>query len=165
MNGKEDRTGPLTPDLSGMADSLAQGDEPEALRRIKELRAAGGTPLTRDETVEFITRPIWMGYPEPQNQQSEPKRRGRPAKRVRTQYDHAIDRRKDLYRRLVKLPNVRTGKGYIDRTDIERRLEECRAKKVPRHKWVSTTCASLERDGKPCEERTVRRVKKEWESR
>jgi hypothetical protein len=134
--------------------------EAEALEQIKKIHSKGGTPLTRQETVDFISRHIDMDFPKPAR-----KTRGRKPAQARTQYTSALERRQDIYRRLVKLPILRNGTGHINRADIERRLEECRAQKVPRHKWVSTTCASLAREKKPSEERTVRRIKKAWESR
>ncbi|KGX55332.1 hypothetical protein [Burkholderia pseudomallei] len=155
---KEDRL--VEFDLSGVADTLACGREAEALQQMKQIHAKDGTPLTREQEIGFLVRPVYLGPPE-----SRRKARGRKPAWLPTQYDAAIQRRRDLYRRKVKLPILRNGTGHIDRVDIERRLEECRAKKIPRHKWVKETCDSLAIDGKPFEERTVRRIKKNWESR
>ncbi|WP_334042663.1 hypothetical protein [Burkholderia ambifaria] len=147
-------------DMSDAANTAAREREVEVLQQIKQVHAAGGTPLIKRQAIEFVTRHVNMGSPEPIT-----KARGRKPSRARTQYELALARRRDLHRRLVKLPILRNGTGHIDREDIERRLEACRAQKIPRHKWVSTTCDSLHRDRKPCDERTVRRIKKAWEAR
>lgn len=79
--------------------------------------------LSREEVIEFISRPIYMGYPMPLLAKS----RGRKPKR--TQYDLAYELRKGLYQRLVRLPQNRLGKtggGYVPMDKI---LEI--ARKVP----------------------------------
>lgn len=57
--------------------------------------------LLREETITLVSRLPYMGFPKP----LPAKARGR--KPIRTQYDAAFDRRKNLYRKLVKLPQSR----------------------------------------------------------
>lgn len=109
-----------------------------AIDQMKAIHAAGGTPLTDDEVLEFITRPIWMGAPK------VPERPPGTAgpKPKRTQYDLAFDRRKDLYRKRVKLPAFRP-KGSAARRLIGARTHErllrlaMEAGNVAPHKRVS----------------------------
>lgn len=148
-------------DTSDAANIAARAAEAEVLQQIKQVHAAGGTPLSKREAVEFVGRHIDMGPPEPVT-----KARGRKPLRVRTQYELAHARRRGLHRRLVKLPILRTGTGYVDRTYreyIERQLEACLEQEIPRHRWVSTICERVRFDHKPCDERTVRRIKSRWE--
>jgi len=148
-------------DMSDAANTAAREREAEVLQQIKQVHAAGGTPLSKEQAIEFVGRPVYMGLPDPVT-----KARGRKPLRVRTQYELALARRRDLHRRLVKLPILRTGTGYADRgyrEYIERQLEACLAQKIPRRRWVSTVCERLHRDRKPCDERTVRRIKSDWE--
>jgi hypothetical protein len=77
------------------------GDEldPVALA-IKAVHAEGGQPLTKDEAIAFLARPIYLGRGMPPV--PEPGRRGPKPKK--TPYDIAHTRRADLWRRLVLLP-------------------------------------------------------------
>lgn len=68
--------------------------------------------LSREETIEFISRPIFMGHPMPLPAKS----RGR--KPTRTQYDLAYERRKGMYQRLVRLPKLQLGNGYMPKKEI-----------------------------------------------
>lgn len=82
----------------------------DVLRLVKEAHAAG-RELTRDEVVEVITRPIYMGRP--QVPRSPVGKRGpKPGK---DQYRLAFERRRDLYRRLVTLPELGRASGWLAR--------------------------------------------------
>jgi hypothetical protein len=89
----------LTTDMEvpTMADEKYKTDEAAALAAIK-LALQIGRELSDEETVEFITKPVWLGYPEPL-----PAGKRGPRTR-RTQYNAAADRRRGLYHRLVRLP-------------------------------------------------------------
>jgi len=79
-------------------DSLLPPDvEAVALAAIKEAYKHPRT-LTREETIEFITRPVNLGWP-----QRMPSK-GRGPKPKRTQYDDAFNARRGLYQKLVRLP-------------------------------------------------------------
>ncbi len=62
-----------------------------------------GVELSKAEALEFITRPIWYGWPE------VPDHPGRGPKPSKDQYRRALERRRDLYRRLVKNTQARRG--------------------------------------------------------
>lgn len=92
-----------------MSDEKLSADNPRdassedflaVVEQMRAVHAAGGTALSREETIDFITRPIWFGPP----LRVTPKARGRRPRR--TQYDDAVARRKGLYHRLVRLPGM-----------------------------------------------------------
>lgn len=83
-------------------------DPGAALAAIKAIHAAGGRTLGRDEAIAFLTRPINMGMPKALDK--APGVRG--PKRKKTQYDLAFERRRDLYRKLVKLPSRNRAAGW-----------------------------------------------------
>jgi hypothetical protein len=80
------------------------GADPEgynaALEAIKSIHAAGGVPLSKDETVEFILEPINLGWAV----RLKPKGVGRGPQSRDTQYDRAYARRKLIYHKLVRNP-------------------------------------------------------------
>ena len=73
----------------------------EMLQAIKAAHRTGGRPLSVEEAIEFITRPIHMGPSTP----IPAKARGR--KPTRNQYDEALARRRPIYDRLVRAPERR----------------------------------------------------------
>jgi hypothetical protein len=58
--------------------------------------------LSRTEIIEFISRPIHLGPAVPREEAADGKRRG-PKKKL-TVYDDALDRRRGLFHKLVRLP-------------------------------------------------------------
>ncbi|NVO05809.1 MAG: hypothetical protein HXX19_07695 [Rhodoferax sp.] len=62
----------------------------------------GGVELTRDEVIEFVSRPVWLGWPE-DKASSTPL--GRPRKKPLTQYDsRAAKWRRKMHHRLIRNP-------------------------------------------------------------
>ncbi len=92
----------------------------EVLRLVKEVHATGGRTLPRDEVIEHITRPIYMGRPRVP-EKSAGQRGPKPRK---DQYQLAHDRRRDLYRRLVALPELGRASGWLARTEYMDTLTE-----------------------------------------
>lgn len=128
----------------------------EALHLIKEIHKAGGTPLNNAELIEFITKPIYMGMPQP----LPAKGRGRKPKR--TQYDGAYDRRKGFYHRLVRLPasgaSARLGMGNWLR-DIVLKLAREMLPHTKQHKLVFEVLKALDEKKLPLpDESTIRKV-------
>ena len=102
-------SGAAIPDADNPAGADPEGYR-AALEAIKAIHAAGGTLLSKAETVEFLSRFIWRGQPEPAKftAKGTPVKSGNSGpKSKRTQYDDAVTLRKDLYRRLVTAPNAR----------------------------------------------------------
>ncbi len=85
----------------------------EAMRLIKAIHATGGRKLTRDEALEFIVKPLYLGPPE-----AMPSGKRGP-KTKRTQYDAAYERRKGLFHRLKRLPDSRKLAGVPLRDQVE----------------------------------------------
>lgn len=145
-----------------MNDEIDEANRPgldAATQAIRAIHGTGGVPLSKQETIDFITRPFYLGPPELVKRDP----RGRKRKTLRTQYEEAFDRRKNLYRKLVKNPKARLGSRTIDQADIERRFAELKERKVPAHKWVREIRTSLEHEGKPiCDESTLRRFRRAW---
>jgi hypothetical protein len=83
--------------------------------------------LSREETIDFIERPIDMGTPVPL-----PSGKRGPRTR-RTQYDAAYERRKGLYHRLKRLPE-KGAEGRRKIGDKTRRDVAEAAKKLPTNK-------------------------------
>ena len=106
----------------------------EAMRLIRETLEAGRWP-TRDEEIEFITRKVNLGYPIARK--SKQGKRG-PKPRT-TQYDEVLERWRDRYRRLVKLPKIgklakHPAKHNIDtKNTIYRIADEFHNKGIRRH--------------------------------
>ncbi|TVO65935.1 hypothetical protein [Denitromonas ohlonensis] len=86
------------PDDEGLADALAA---------INATHTNGGRLLSKQDAIEFITKPIYLGHPK-----TAPYR-GRGRRPTRTQYDDALDRRKGPYQRLVNLPTHRLNSGDV----------------------------------------------------
>lgn len=169
-----------------------QAAEKKALAAIKE---AFKHPryLTPAETVEFISRPVYMGAPEPvprrervQSPHGEVievspelaaalcppgKRLGkvRGPKTKRTQYDDAYERRRGLYQRLKRLPDLskkgaeqRRAVSARTRLIVERIARDLLKKKTPRTHLVREIMLELSKQHKPAfDESTIRRVVKE----
>lgn len=142
-----------------MCDDNPQGKEDEVARLIKE---AWKRPrvLSREEVVEFIAKPVYMGTPE----RIPAKRRG--PKQKRTQYDEAYDRRKGLYHRLVRLPKTGTtacrSKGDALRDSIRKYAEELAEHSAPQHKLVSAISRRMTRDRiQPPDDSTLRKKLRE----
>ncbi len=96
-------------------------DPARALEEIRRVRAAGGTALSDEQTVEFINRKINLGRP---CRVAKPK--SGPWSRD-TQYTLAFERRKALYHRLVRNPasakvgaTVTSGSAHAMREAIKR---------------------------------------------
>jgi hypothetical protein len=115
----------------------------------------GGRYLSDKEALEFICRPIILGKPTVQ-----PGRRGPKSKK--SQYDLAYERRKDPYRRLVKLKNgVRLGTGNQRIADEVRDLiRTLRAEGFHERSIVREIRNRFELAGKPIDETTIRRIKR-----
>ena len=78
-----------------MTDSVAA-----VLAAIKAIHAAGGAPMTKEETIAFITMPVHLGPP----QRLKLKGVGRGPQSRDTQYDRAHERRKLIFHKLVRNP-------------------------------------------------------------
>jgi len=139
----------------------------EALRLIKEARMEGGSALTKEQAVKFVTRRVWMGWPTPAVSSS------RGPKPTRTQYGEAYKRRRDLYRRWLIAPNARRGKGNVKASDcIKQMFRDLIAWKPTFHyrksiekrrNLVKELQQEYARLGRSCPfvERTLRRILKE----
>ncbi len=130
-------------------------DPGAALAAIKAIHAAGGRALSGDEATEFLTRPIYMGTPKAPDKETG----ARGPKNTKTQYDRALDRRRDLYRKLVKLPGLGRAAGWEARPEYVATLRAALADKtVPARLKAHDVLARLARAGQPAPtERTVRR--------
>jgi hypothetical protein len=119
---------------------MTEHDETDVLRAIREIHAAGGRVLTREETLEFITRPYYLGPPEPLPSGK------RGPKTKRTQYDAAYERRKGLFHRLKRLPDSRklAGDPLRDRVEAAALAElalhpDKPARTLSRRVWLALT--------------------------
>jgi hypothetical protein len=114
-------------------------DEQAALALIKKIHAAGGQRLTKDEVLEFIAKPVYMGPVE----RLPAGKRGKRTKR--TQYDEATTRRKRVYHKLKRLPE--SGAAVLaeftatEQKRVSKLLEHVRD--VPRRKQVSKAMGLL----------------------
>lgn len=95
----DDRASPLS-ELNRLLE-LRDGPA-QPLDIIKDVHRLGGNLLSKEELVELLKRPVWMGAPVQRRQSGA----GRPSRK--SQYDLAAERRKDLYRRLVTAPKARS---------------------------------------------------------
>jgi len=131
-----------------------QNDPEEVLRLIKVARASA-RPLTRDEMIESLTRSVNMGWPE--TPEKAPGVRG--PKYKKTQYDLAHERRRDLYRKLVKLPGLGRAAGWEARPEYVTALHAVLAyEAIPDRRKVRAVLNILAALGLPAPaERTVRR--------
>lgn len=97
-------------------------DPDEARRLIKALYATGGRSMINAETLEFIKKPIWRGFP----QRIARGRRGPQSNK--TQYDLAYERRKRLFHVLERWPKSgalgRLKKGKQTMSLVERAISE-----------------------------------------
>ena len=112
--------------------------------------------LTRDEGIKFLTSMPYMGAPEVI--EKEP---GTPGPKFKkTQYHRAVERRRDLYRRLVKLPDQ--GKARLSWFEaqpwyIATLKAVLNDKSVPARGRAKEVCNRLSRRGREQPwERTVR---------
>jgi len=153
MDTNEGRHLPSCPCPKCRADTK---DDPEAaIAEIKKILAAGGNKLSKQEVIEFINRPIDMGFPR------RIESRGRGPKPKRTQYDDAFNRRRGLYQRLVRLPKLRTGTGYVDVSEIKNLAIRLLRQGIKRHSLCKQIEYCLAKDSKPCPDRsTLTRIMK-----
>jgi hypothetical protein len=132
-------------------------DPVKALALVKAAMAqARGQPApSREEWLQFIMWPIYMGRP--RVQEKEPGERGPKFKK--TQYDLAHERRRNLYRKLVKLPAQGRAKSWQARPYYVAALSAVLADKaVPSNRKASEVLHLLARHGQQAPtEQTVRR--------
>lgn len=142
---------------------LCEHGAPE--RTVKALLARIHIP-SREETVEFITRPIDLGQSAPYTPlpQKPPGKRGpkRKPEPLRNQYDDAYDRRKDIYHRRERLPKAGTktllGIGDKHRSPILEVAKEL-PPNTPKHKRCSEIQKRMAERKKPrYDETTIRRA-------
>lgn len=106
----------------------------------------GGVALSKAEALEWVNRPVWLGQPEPAKKTAKglPVKPAKPGpKSQRTQYDDALDARKDIRRRLVEAPRARR-KLAVE--VICKAFDEV-VGKVPAHKLRSEVTAHLDAAG------------------
>ena len=134
-----------------------QNDEArdEVLRLVKEVHATGGRTLPRDEVLELITRPIYMGRP---RVPAKPAGQRGPTPR-KDQSRLAHERRRDLWRRLVALPELGRASGWLARTEYMDTLTDVAFDaQVTDRRRVSEVLRRLARSsGAAPDARTVRR--------
>lgn len=148
-----------------MRASDPQHDEAEALRLIKLAHERGGTPLSDAAALAIVEKSLNLGRPEPAKltAKGQPARPGKSGpKSKRTQYDDALTRGKNLYRKLVTLPNLRKGARGVSNMpedEIKKLASELKAS-MPKHKLVSAIRAELfarERSVVP-DDSTIRKI-------
>lgn len=127
--------------------------DPEACYEAMKLALQRPIQLSREETLEFITKPIYMGMPHTQPYS------GKGPRPKLTQYDDAYDRRKGLYHRLARLPSLRRGKGYAENTIRNVANKLAPSYKSKQRQFVAAIIRELELSGEPApNEKTVRGV-------
>jgi hypothetical protein len=118
-------------------------DDDRALAALEKIHVDCGVTLTKEEIIEFISEPIYLGPPA---RLSKPKRG--PHSRD-TQYQQSFERRKGLYQRLVRNSKSARAGGSANKSAAQPvQLEIARlAKKlvgtIQRHKLASTIYAIL----------------------
>ena len=123
-----------------------------ALNALKRAHVSGGREFSKSEAIDEITKPRYLGPPATVSKSK------RGPKTKRTQYDLAYDRRKDLYRRLVRLPALRLGSGYVNEEEILALAAELSQTTPTRH-LVREVQKTLElRRGITPDESTTRKV-------
>lgn len=146
--------------------------EPDAVAvLISEIHADGGQLLTNDQVVEIISKPINLGRTNRLGHYhvradgvitfvSDTARRGPKSKK--SKYDLAYERRKDIYRQLVKLKNgVRLGTGNQRiANEVRDLIRTSRAKGCHERSIVREVRSQLELAGKSIDETTIRRIKR-----
>lgn len=94
--------------------SLLGESAPELLALVKEARVCGRV-LGIQEVEEIGSRHVWMGWPKPR--EKAPGVRG--PKNKKSQYEISAEGRREAFRRLVKLPVLRKGRGTTPTALIE----------------------------------------------
>lgn len=156
-----------------------------ATQRIKQIHAGGGRPLTKVDEIDLIQRQcqMYLGVSRPFRslkaaellaaagvpgmvEQAARKPRGRKPQHMLTHDDVWRQRWCGLYHRLIRLPALRKGKGYINRPRIQQLFLTYHKKGTPRHKLVAKVLEHLEQQypRDPCPDAsTLRRILKEVE--
>ncbi|GCB06761.1 hypothetical protein [Ralstonia sp. SET104] len=135
-----------------------------AALQIKQIHSAGGSPLTKNE-IDLVQRhyglQIYLGMPQTSRvlkdiellmaasvrdpaEQAIRKQCGRKPKCAPTQYDVSRQRWSGPYQRLIRLPALRKGTGYLDHALLERLLLTYHLQGTPRHKLVAKVLDHLE---------------------
>jgi shikimate kinase len=136
------------------------------LEQIKSIHAGGGSPLSRQDAAELV-KPnfVWLGWPE--SKIFDTLRRGRPRKKLLTQYDSDASKlRRTLHHRLVRNPvNAKSGGVAMQAATLSTRdliFELARtfsvSERVKKHERVQKTMAALQRFKKPKSLSTVQRA-------
>lgn len=104
--------------------ATVRNDKAEALRRMREIHAAGRMPLSNEEAIEFLKLRFWLGAP----QRIKAGQRGRPP--TRTQYDDFLARRKSGLHKLEHLPKIAHlgGAGKSKKASIASFVAELKSK-------------------------------------
>jgi hypothetical protein len=140
------KNGPQRPQngpLSAEAEAVVPTSEPSEHNPSCPCPKCAGRPaektncvrqLSSAEIVEFISRPIYLGPAVPLEEVGEGSRRG--PKRKRTAYDAALDRRRLLYHKLVRLSQHRANKRADVAYDKDL-VEQVKADLIRRNKRVT----------------------------
>ncbi len=159
-------SGAAIPDADNPAGADPEGYR-AALEAIKAIHAAGGTLLSKAETVEFILTPIYLGPPV----RLKPKGVGRGPQSRDTQYDRAYERRKGIYHDLVRNP-ASAGKGgqatrakAVKMRDLITWFAAGMSVRVPKSKRVSKIIADCNGRSQYPSRSTVQRVLLEIDKR
>lgn len=150
-----------------------------AALQIKEIHARGGKQLTKQQRIGYAQRQSkrYMGAPTAWRAQTTievlaaneagtaksqaGKRRGRKPRTVFTQYDASYLRWRGMHHRLIRLPALRKGTGYVDHALIEQLFMTYQKQGTPRHKLVAQVLKHLQEQlpKLPCPDpRTLRRL-------
>jgi hypothetical protein len=137
-------------------EAVPQADFDAAIAAIKAIHAAGGRKLSESETIEFVTRPIYLGPPK----RLKPKGVGRGPQSRDNQYDKAVDRRKLIFHKLVRNPrsSIKAAQKTQPMRDRIIFFATGLSKKVSRSKRVTAVLDRLNAHGHYPSRSTVQRV-------